>query len=353
MNLSTFFRKESYSLRKITDKALIFFLEKKGGWEGFFYTINKRPRYADEVRRNSVIVGQKEKVAMVMQGPVMVKDDFTFETLKLYKKMYHGVDIILSTWKNEDPLTIKKIKDLGVTVIENEKPSFYGHHNINLQIESSKNGLLEARRRGAEFAIKVRTDQRMYNPDNINLFLMLHYQYPPDQTTVQKGRLFSINIGVMKYRLYCVGDMMFFGHIDEILFYWSCPHDTRTLTISPNLTTLEVSKLLIAETYLTVKYLERRGHKVQWTVEDSWQAYGKYFCIMDHAFFDMLWNKHNSHIEYKSRFYTMNHNYELISYADWLATYMNKPLNMEQLATFYKIREGGSLEKPNDFIAQE
>ena len=182
---------------------------------------------------------------------------------------------------------------------------------------------------------------------------MLHYQYPPDKTTNQKGRLFSINIGVMKYRLYCVGDMMFFGQIDEMLTYWSCPYDTRTLVIPPELTTFDVSKLLIAEIYLTVKYLERVGHKVQWTVEDSWQVYGKYFCIIDHPFFDMIWNKRDSHTEYKSRFYTMNHNYEPVSYADWLAVYTGRPLNVKQLTAFYKIREGGSLERPDDFTAQE
>lgn len=353
MKLSSFFRKENYSIKKITDKILVFFIEKKGGWEGFFYTLHKRPRYSEMVKRNSVIIKPKEKIAMVMQGPLSNKDDFTFETLKLYKKMYAGVDLILSTWKNEDSSTIKRIKDLGVTVIENEKPLFNGHHNINLQIESSKNGLLEAKLRGAEFALKVRTDQRMYNPDSINLFMLLHYQYPADSTTKQKGRLFSINIGVMKYRLYCVGDMMFFGQIDEILFYWSSPHDTRTIVMPLKISSLETSKLLTAETYLTVKYLERIGHEVQWTVEDSWQSYGKYFCVIDYAFFDMLWNKHNSHTEYKTRFYTMNHNYESLTYADWLAAYTGRPLNITQLSASYKIREGGSIEKPDEFIRQE
>lgn len=354
MKLSSFFRKENYSVRKITDKVLVFFLNKKGQHEGVFYTTHKRPRYSDMVKRNSVIVVPKEKITIVMQGPIMTKDDFTFETLKLYKKMYVGVNIILSTWKNEDGATIKKIKGLGVTVLENEKPQFYGHHNINLQIKSSENGILEAKKQGAEFVLKVRTDQRMYNPDSINLFLMLHYQYPPDKNTNQKGRLFSINIGVMKYRLYCVGDMMFFGQIDEMLLYWSPPHDTRVLSsISQKLTTFEVSKMLVAETYLTVKYLERVGHKIKWTVEDSWDVYGKYFCIIDHPLFDMIWNKHNSHTEYKSRFYTMNHNYELITYADWLATYNGKQLNIDQLSKFYNISEGGSLENPNLFIAQE
>ncbi|MDD5407049.1 MAG: WavE lipopolysaccharide synthesis family protein [Sulfurovaceae bacterium] len=353
MKLSSFLRKENYSIKKITDRALVFFFEKKGGWEGFFYTLHKRPRYSDMVKRNSVIIKPEEKITIVMQGPIMIKDNFTFETLKLYKKMYSGVDIILSTWKNESPGTIEKIKDLGIMVIENEKPAFAGPYNVNLQIESSKNGLLRAKHQGAEFAIKTRTDQRMYNPDSVNLFLMLHYQYPPDKTTNQKGRLFSINTGVIKYKLYCVGDMMFFGQIDEMIDYWSCLYDMRTLVIPPELTTFEVSRLTIAETYLTVRYLEKIGHEVLWTVEDSWQVYGKYFCIIDQSLFDMFWNKYNSYTEYKSRFYTVNHNYESITYADWLAAYMNRPLNIKQLRVFYNIREGGSLEKPKDFTRQE
>lgn len=354
MKLNSFFKKENYAIKKITEKLLILFIEKKGTFEEVFYTLHKRPRLSEMVRRNSVIVYPKEKIFIVMQGPIMYKDNFTFETLKLYKKMYVGVEIILSTWEGENSALVKKIKDLGVIVIENKKPLFGGHHNINFQIESSKNGLIEAKRMGAEFAVKLRTDQRMYNPDSLNLFLMLHYQYPVDKRTKQKGRLFSINIGVMKYRLYCVGDMMFFGQIDEMLIYWSCPYDTRTLpAVSNKLTTLEVSKMLIAETYLTVKYLERIGHKIQWTPEDSWGVYGKYFCILDHSLFDMFWNKHNSYTEYKSRFYTMNHNWELISYADWLAIYTGRAIDMTQPLSFRKIHEGCSLEGPDTFIAHE
>lgn len=353
MKLSSFFRKENYSINKIIGKTLIYFLQKKGLRDGLFYTIHKRPRYSDAVKRKSTIISPNEKIAIVMQGPLVLKDNFTLETLKLYKKMYEGVDLILSTWKNEDKNTLDKIKELGITVIENNKPPFFGHHNVNLQIESSKNGLLEAKRRGAEFAVKLRSDQRMYNPDSINLFLFLHYQYPPDPTTKQKGRLFSINIGVMKYRLYCVGDMMFFGQIDEMLTYWSSEYDTRVLHVKPGLTTFEVSKLMIAETYLTIKYLEKVGHRIGWTYEDSLEVYGKYFCIIDHSFFDMFWYKHNSYLEYKSRFYTMNHNYELISFADWLAIYFKKPLKIEQMKHFYKIREGGSLEDQEEYISEE
>lgn len=353
MKLSSLLRKENYSLQKIIGKALIYFLQKKGESDGLFYTIHKRPRLADSVNRNSTIVKPSEKIAIVMQGPLVTKDNFTFETLKLYKKIYEDVDIILSTWKNEDRDTLEQIKRLGVVVLENEKPSFPGHHNINMQIESSKNGLFEAKRRGAEFAVKLRSDQRIYNPDAINLFLFLHYQYPPDPSVKQKARLFSINIGVMKYRLYCVGDMLFFGQIDEMLTYWACEYDTRTLHVTPGLTTSEVSKLMVAETYLTVKYLEKVGHEITWTYENSLEAYGKYFCIVDHAFFDLFWYKHNSYLEYKSRFYTMNHNYEPISFTDWLAFYLKKPIRIEQMRYFYEIKEGASLEEPTRVISEE
>lgn len=353
MKLSSLVRKENYSLQKIIGKALIYFLQKKGESDGLFYTLHKRPRYADRVKKRSIIIKPPERVAIVMQGPLALKDDFTFETLKLYKVMYEGVDLILSTWKGEDTETLNRIRNLGVVLIENEKPSFPGHHNINMQIVTSESGLLEAKRRGAQFGVKLRTDQRMYNPDSINLFILLHYQYPPDPTTKQKGRLFSINIGVMKHKLYSVGDMLFFGEIDEMLTYWACEHDTRTLHLEPNLSTLEVSKLMLAETYLTVKYLEKAGHRLLWTAEDSLHAYGTYFCIVDHSFFDLYWCKHNSFLEYKSRFYTMNHSHEPLSFADWLAAYLKRPIDVHQIESFYKIKEGGNLEYPNKFISEE
>ncbi len=40
--------------------------------------------------------------AIAMQGPLLLKNNFTLETLKLYKKYFQNALIILSTWEGED-----------------------------------------------------------------------------------------------------------------------------------------------------------------------------------------------------------------------------------------------------------
>jgi cystathionine beta-lyase/cystathionine gamma-synthase len=76
-----------------------------------------------------------------MQGPIMLHKSFTYETIRLYNKIFPHVDIILSTWQDEDENTLRELEKLSVKVILNEKPSNHGHSNINLQIISTSIGV--------------------------------------------------------------------------------------------------------------------------------------------------------------------------------------------------------------------
>ena len=75
--------------------------------------------------------------ALVMQGPILLSNDFTFETLKLYRKIFPRTRLILSTWEDENAEELIKIRELGVEVILNNKPNYSGPANINFQIVSA------------------------------------------------------------------------------------------------------------------------------------------------------------------------------------------------------------------------
>ena len=142
-------------------KIFFIFLEKISN---FFFTYHNRPKYVDGL---NVYTLEKTKisqeVAIIVQGPIVKESDFTVETLRIYKKIFPGVKIILSTWDDEDQTFINKVRALDIEVIMNKKPNFGGLSNINFQIVSSSKGIFRAKELGFKFALKTRTDQRIYS----------------------------------------------------------------------------------------------------------------------------------------------------------------------------------------------
>ena len=99
-----------------------------------------------------------DKVAIILQGPVCHRKNFTIETIRRYRGLYPDIKIYLSTWENEtvdfDP------EKEGFTLVRNPLPADPGPGNINFQILSTRYGLKAARRDGCRWAMKTRTDIR-------------------------------------------------------------------------------------------------------------------------------------------------------------------------------------------------
>ena len=85
------------------------------------------------------------KIAIVMQGPLMVENDFTLETAKFYKRCYPQALIIVSTWKDSDSETIEKIKQQNVVVVLSDLPNNCGNLNINYQTVNTLAGVKKAK----------------------------------------------------------------------------------------------------------------------------------------------------------------------------------------------------------------
>jgi len=108
-----------------------------------------------------------------MQGNIINKNNFTYETLKIYRKLFPKIILILSTRDDCSKDEINKLNKIDVEVVENTKPDYSGVSNINLQIKSTKNGLFKAKELGFKYCLKTRTDQRIYRHDFILYFLSL------------------------------------------------------------------------------------------------------------------------------------------------------------------------------------
>lgn len=285
-----------------------------------YITYDEKPIYEADYQARSNALYKTPVLTIVMQGPIKHEEDFTYETLKLYKRTFPGCPLILSTWKSEKADTVEKIKQLGVLVLLNDPPSVKGLWNINKQIVSTYKGLEFAKAQGAEFVIKTRTDQRFYETNIPEFLFNIIRLFPAQDPQIQKSRLVCLSFNTFKYRLYDISDMFFFGHIDEVLRFWSCDFETRESF--PSFTNvLEYAKLQPSEIYFTVEYLKKLGHNLTWTLKDSWAAYTNYFCIIDASSLGFYWPKYSSLIDCWRNFLGVNPELEEFTFKEWLNLY--------------------------------
>jgi hypothetical protein len=270
-----------------------------------------------------------EVFAIVLQGPLLEEDDFTIETIKLYRKLFPLAIIILSTWhinKNRQAI----LSNLDVNYIENALPENPGIANINMQIQTTKSGLLLAKKLGAQFAIKTRTDQRIYHPSLYVYLLNLLNAYPlTEKSDVQKERLIGVSLGTFKFRMYGLSDMFLFGLIDDMLLYWNIPFDRRIDTIeerrNSGKTWREFATWRVCETYLCTEFLHKIGFKTKFTLEDSFNAFKKYFIVIDSQAIKLFWNKYTFNSDRYASFGMFD---PQISFNDWLIIF-NNPNNFD------------------------
>lgn len=296
-------------------KVFLIFLEKISN---FFFTYHNRPKYVDGLNAYTLEKTKiSQEVAIIVQGPILKESDFTVETLRIYKKIFPGVKIILSTWDDEDKTYINKIRALDIEVIMNKKPNFGGLSNINFQIVSSSKGIFRAKELGFKFALKTRTDQRIYSGNTLSLCYSMLMQYPLSGDFQQNKRIISFNLNTFKYRLYGISDMLNFGEINDLCLYWSPDLDYRKsedLADPRNL--YDFSKQRYAEVYFVTSFLDRIGREIKWTLGDSWDVMARNFCILNVSEIDLFWNKYT-----KKEFRHQNYNSllkEQFEFSDWI-----------------------------------
>lgn len=305
--------------------------------ESCFVNIDKKPISSEIYKAKSDCFKNDKKLTIVMQGPIMYKYDFTLETIKIYLKTFPNCPIILSTWDTENLEYLKKFENLGVSVLKNSIPEINGLWNVNYQIKSTISGLQKAKANGAEYVIKTRTDQRFYETNIKEYLFNLLEMFPLEKGICQNKRLITLSMNTFKYRLYDISDMFLFGYIDDVIKYWDTPYETRE--IFPSWTTLlEYCKLLPSEIGFCVKYIEKIGHKCEFSLRDSWECYRKYFCVIDASSLRLYWPKYTTNAFRWRNFIGENELLEELTFKEWLSLYQNnlKVIPEDILNKFYK-----------------
>jgi hypothetical protein len=288
---------------------------------GGFLTFHLRPKLAKKVSIAPTNPQDLSKYAIVIQGPIITKNNFTLETIRLYKYFFSGSVIVLSTWDDVNEEVIKRFNEEKISVILNKKPESPGQQNINYQIISSRSGVEKAAEMGCEYVLKTRTDQRIYNPNTLEFFRSMLKNFPINiNSCQQKARIIGVSLNTFKYRLYGLSDTTIFGSIDDMLLYWNADLDEREKGVFEPFNYL---KLSLCEVYLATKFLINIGREIKWTLKDSWEVFIEHFCIIDEKSIDLYWYKYARIKEFRYRSYMHQPEKEELTFADWVVLYSN------------------------------
>ena len=289
---------------------------------GKFITFHARPMRAADVAVSPGPQKSHKQFAIVMQGPIMTKRDFTVETLVLYRKFFPDALIILSTWEGEDERHIASAKQAGAEVILNRKTAVFGPANINLQLTSTKGGIKFAVERGAEYILKTRTDQRMYHSTALDILSNLLKTFPLGSGLIQKGRI--IGLGAYNFKtkrkLFHLYDHFIFGYAEDVQTYFAA----ELVPEKPELEFLKEAypkDPFTSEGYLYTEFLKKVGYKFDYTEESYLSSLAERCILADPGMLDWYWpSKHRRFLEYQ----ISTPNYKSprhLGFGDWLNLY--------------------------------
>ena len=288
-----------------------------------FYNYTIYEKSLNHVKNNGALISKsKSSFAIVVQGPLVAQDNFTMTTLKLYRLNFPDASIIFSTWAVSKTI-VDELKKHAIIVLQNKPPQIAGISNLNMQIVTSKAGIIYAEKNGAQFILKTRSDQRIYHPSlDLYLFSLLRAFPLKSKKLEQTNRLIGISLDSQKYRIYGLSDMFLFGCASDMIKYWDATMDTRQgldkIINIDAITNRGFSELCIGPVYLNTKFLEKIGHTCKWTLKDSFTVLKDRFIIVDQSAIKLLWHKYTINEERYSQFGFFDPE---ISFNDWLTLY--------------------------------
>ena len=181
---------EKYMPECLKQADIFNLLDQANKESGSRYLISRHTTYS-YVRYKPVY--DLDDVAVVMQGPIDYRDDFTIETLYLYRRLYPKVMLVVSTWEGEVADDFRwRAESLGIDIIENQKPDHKGIYNLFMQIVSTREGIKHAAGNPAvRYVFKTRTDQRYNHPEFLNYMKNLLHLYPAGGDLAAERLVFS------------------------------------------------------------------------------------------------------------------------------------------------------------------
>ena len=281
-----------------------------------YFTWHRRPRTLSNFMSNPSAVSHLD-TAIVLQGDLNSSAKFAIETVKLYKQIFPGIQIVISTWATARKNDIEALENLGSIVVLSPFPTFPGPSNRNLQLVSSNAGLRAANKIGFKYLLKTRLDQRIYSPHALSLMKGLIEKFPlSGSPTSQTKRLTVISNNTFISRIYGVSDFLTFGIAADVLAYWAEASKPEAPIDSPE-SNLDVSTGTFPEVFFCSNFLKRTEWDCDWSQKDWELALQSRFIVVDGASLDFFWNKYSSREMLWRRYGQIPH-LEEVTFGGWL-----------------------------------
>jgi len=288
-----------------------------------YLTFHLRPKNSEDFYLESTNKN-KEKFAIIIQGPIGKKFSFLKDTINIYKKIFKNTVIIISTWKSENINLINSLKEENVFILFSEEPD-KSLYNVDHQIISTNVALKLAREKGALYSIKTRTDTRLYKNNLENFLIALFKTFPVKENNIIKSRIIVPSLVTFKFRIYSLSDIVMIGNTDDLLEYFdlcSFEESIKKMQISKN-NLLKNETPVVAEIFLCARLLMKINKDLKWNLDDWWSSLKNYFCIIDNSSLDLLWHKYDWQYEYRFLRTYSNSFSRAVDFQDWLSLYHN------------------------------
>jgi hypothetical protein len=287
----------------------------------YYYTINYRKKFFKESKNKNK---SNLSSSIIIQGPILRKNNFTFNTINLYIKNCKST-IILSTWKNDlSENEIRRLKKKDVKIILNEPPDIAGPVNVNFQLKTTSAALKLSAKIGNKFCIKTRTDCRLYLENFDENLIKLYAFFKKNNNSLKLG---STSL-TMEKRLFGISDILMFGPTKLLLNYFPDVYSKKEFEnfskFLKNIKNkdnkfLKDSYKCIPENFLCYNFIKRTvNKKVRYSSENYYKSLKNNFFIIDNAILDFFWYKYNHQYEYRDKSFADNNLYTHFTYLKWL-----------------------------------
>lgn len=292
--------------------------------------------YKQPILRTTLKNGE---VAIVLQGLIETKDDFTLETVRLYKKIIPEAFIIISTWDTTEETLINEFRNEGCHIVINKSFKNSGIGNVNYQICTSLSGIKKAKELGALYTLKARSDIRLYRSNVFEYMKGLLSVFPvaKDNDFNLKGRIITQagNWGQLYMPLW-LQDFLYFGYTDDLLNLFTIDYNTSDISspikyfssLGRTVTGFDLYENMVPEMFITKSFINKYKPG-EISLEQSWKILKDLFIVVDQEQLGSFWCKYG--IRNLSTFYCENEEnrpyenaWRNISFEDFVNIYTNQ-----------------------------
>ncbi len=249
-------------------------------------------------------ITREKELAIVIQGVIEEKDDYTLETVRLYKKLFPHAAIIISTWDNTKDVLLEKFRAEGCEIVLSKNFDICGLGNVNYQICTSLAGIKRAKELGASYVIKNRSDLRIHREFTFEYLKALVETNPVEKGEIPlKGRIitFAGFSGQLFYTNW-YQDFFYFGYTEDLLDFFDIPYNDRQGSARRSslymkekyngiYTGADMCSERVPEVYITTSFLSKYI-PYEDSVKFSWEYHRKYFLVIDFSSIGAIWNKY-------------------------------------------------------------